>query len=147
MVAVARQLITKLRRDDFCILHCKIEDVMDTQFTSAVSIHSYYAWPEPEAVLRHIHDLIIPGGMFVLATPNENLDMPKLLSNASRELIAHPDYEEFVHYNLQLVENPNAKFTPLDTLVKQAHNVGFKIHECHQRHYLGGVNFLLLEKA
>ncbi len=146
MVAVARKHISMLANDKFRIVHCKIEDVHE-QFTSAVSINSYYAWPEPERVLRHIFQLQTPGSLFVLATPNNTLDMPKLLRETDKELLCHPDYANFKQFNLQFANNPNARFVPLNLLLRQVQEVGFEVLECHQNHYLGGVNYLLLKSA
>lgn len=145
MVTVARQLISKLANNKFRIIHCNIEDMRE-QFTSGVSIHSYYAWPDPKRVLRHIFQLLLPGGLFVLATPNKMLDMPKLLRETDKELLCHPDYDNFKQFNLQFANNPNARFVPLNVLIRQVQEIGFEVQECHQKHYLGGVNYLLLKK-
>lgn len=146
MVEVARDLIAQLSDDRFKIVHCKIEDVHQ-KFTSAVSIHSYYSWPKPEVVLRQIYELLLPDSLFVLATPNASLDMPRLLKEAEKELICHPHYSDFKRFNMQFANNPQARFISMDRLVKQVQDVGFKVQECNQKHYLGGVNLLLLKKA
>jgi SAM-dependent methyltransferase len=147
MVSVARNLISTLANDKLRIVLCKIED-MHGQFTSGASIHSYYAWnPEPERVLRHIYQLLLPGALFVLATPNDKLDMPKILRETDKELMLHPDYVIFKKFNLQFASNQSARFVPLNVLIKQVQDVGFEVQERHQKHYLGGVNYLLLKKS
>ncbi len=145
MVSIARNLIGKLSSHKLKIVNSRIEDIHQ-KFTSAVSIHSYYSWPQPEEVLSHIFELLIPGSIFLLATPNSTIDMPKLLAKAERELLCHPDYIDFKNFNMQFVSNPNARFVSLDELIQQVQGVGFEAIECNQKYYLGGVNFLLLKK-
>jgi len=145
MVSIAQHLIARVSKKKFRVVKRKIEDI-DQKFTSAVSIHSYYSWPVPQAVLQHIFELLTTNSLFVLATPNNGLDMPKLLHEAEKELLCHPDYAEFKQFNLQFANNPKARFVTLDKLIKQVQEIGFKVCESHQRHYLGGVNFLLLKK-
>lgn len=145
MVSVARWVMARLSRSSFSIVRSKIEG-LERLFTSAVSIHSYYSWPDPELVLAHIYSLLAPNSMFVLATPNRELDMKGLLRESEKELIAHPYFEEFKRSNLLFAENSKARFVSMGELVDQVQQVGFELVECHQRHYLGGVNFLLLNK-
>lgn len=145
MVAVAQQVVQTLHRPSFKVLHHKIEEV-EGRFDSAVSIHSYYSWPDPLLTLKHIAAMLAEGGKFVLATPNQYLCMAKLLREAEKELVAHPDFDAFRRYNLQLASKPLANFISMDGLVKHAQAAGFGLVECHQRHFGGGVNFLVLQK-
>nr|VFK51620.1 MAG: Ubiquinone/menaquinone biosynthesis C-methylase UbiE [Candidatus Kentron sp. TUN]VFK54019.1 MAG: Ubiquinone/menaquinone biosynthesis C-methylase UbiE [Candidatus Kentron sp. TUN]VFK61046.1 MAG: Ubiquinone/menaquinone biosynthesis C-methylase UbiE [Candidatus Kentron sp. TUN] len=145
MVKVARWMVSQWGRENFVVKESAIEAVEDN-YSSIVSIHSYYTWPEPMGVLEHIHRILQPGGSFVLATPNERLDMKRLLRESSKELIAHPDFDKFQCLDLELAGNPKALFADMDTLVEQTRTLGFRVLECHQRHYLGGVNFLVLSK-
>lgn len=145
MVNVAQNIIQRLQRDDFAILHSKIEDV-HAQFTAGVSIQSYYAWPNPIATLSSIYALLAPQSVFILATPNTDLPIEQLLMDAEKELIAHPDFAAYKRYNLQLAMNPQANFISMDALIKQVQQVGFHVIECHQRHFRGGLNFLVLSK-
>lgn len=145
MIAVAQQIVQTLDRSSFTVLHSRIEDVKG-QFNSAVSIHSYYAWPEPVVTLKHIFDMLAEGANFVLATPNPGLCLEKLLQDAEKELVAHPDFGAFKRYNLKLGNNPQANFISMDALIRQTQEAGFKVVECHQRHFAGGVNFLVLRK-
>lgn len=145
MVTVARQVIQTLHRPSFTVLHSMIEDVT-SQFDSAVSIQSYYAWPDPLVTLKHIYTMLRVGAKFVLATPNGELCLEKLLQDAEKELIAHPDFGAFKDYNLKLAHNPQANFVSMDNLIRQAQQAGFMVEECHQRHFGGGINFLVLRR-
>lgn len=145
MVAVARQVIQTLQRPSFTIMHSMIEDLAG-RFDSAVSIQSYYAWPEPLLTLKRIAVMLHPGANFILATPNRALSLEKLLRNAEKELVAHPDFDAFKHYNLKLANNPQANFISMDGLIRQAQKAGFEVVECHQRHFDGGINFLVLRR-
>lgn len=145
MVNMAQWVISKLSVTSFNIIQDKIENISGT-FSSAVSIHSYYTWPNTIDVLSSIYRMLFAGSYFVLITPNEHLDIMQLLTEAEKELLGHPDFAAFRQLNLLLSANRDAKFVSMDVLVDEARSVGFKVMECHQKHYLGGVNFLVLKK-
>lgn len=148
MVIVSKWILQKLQQKSFTIEHSKIEELKGKEgfFNSGVSIQSYYSWPNPLLVLRHIYKMLASGGVFVLVTPNQSLSLEKLAKESEKELIAHPDFEAFKEYNLQLAGNTQANFISMDGLISQAQEVGFKVQECHQNHFLGGLNFLVLKK-
>lgn len=145
MVTAAEWVVGALEKENFSIQHCKIEEAGGT-YNSAVSIQSYYSWPEPLVTLKQIANLLVDGGTFVLATPNASLDLMHLLKDARKELLAHPDFETFRNYNLQLAANPQANFVSMNELIQQVQAVGFEVIECHQKHFKGGLNFLVLRK-
>lgn len=145
MVEVAGELIGQLGAANFRMLNAKIEQV-EGRYDSAVSVHSYYSWPEPELVLQSIYDKLRPGGSFVLVTPNPQMDMPLLLRETDKELLGHPNYRVFREQNMLLFNNEAANFVTMDSLVAEVRQVGFKLVECHQKHYLGGVNLLHLQR-
>lgn len=82
----------------------------------------------------------------MLATPNPSLDLFELIKQARKELLAHPDFEDFQAYNLKLAANPQANFVSMDQLIQETQQAGFEVMECHQYHFLGGLNFLVLRK-
>ncbi len=147
MVTMAKQWATTLNlpAKPITIIEDKIENISG-RFSTAVSIHSYYSWTDTEQVLFNIHRMLDKDGYFILATPNPQIDMNLLLAEAQKELYAHPDFEAFRNLNLELSKNPNAKFVTMDTIIDEARHTGFKVIECHQKHYLGFVNFLVLKK-
>jgi SAM-dependent methyltransferase len=145
MVNMAQWVSSKLSTKPINIIQDKIENVSG-EFSSAVSIHSYYTWPNTEEVLSNIHRMLLADGYFVLVTPNPDIDMKKLLGEAEKELFGHPDFPVFRQLNLLLSENRSAKFVTMDELIGETRRIGFRVVECHQRHYLGGVNFLVLKK-
>ncbi len=149
MVTVSKWILQKLQQKSFTIEHSKIEDLKGKEefFNSGVSIQSYYSWPNPFLVLSHIYKILAKSGIFVLVTPNESLSLEELAKEAEKELIAHPDFEAFKEYNLQLAENTQANFISMDSLISQVQEVGFKVQECHNNHFLGGLNFLVLKKG
>jgi len=148
MVVVSKWMLQKLQQKSFIIEQCKIEELKGKEgyFTSAVSIQSYYSWPDPLLVLSHIYKMLSSDGIFVLVTPNPSLSLEKLAKESEKELIAHPDFEAFKEYNLQLAGNTQANFISMDELISQVQEVGFKVLECNQNHFLGGLNFLVLKK-
>ena len=148
MIDSANVLMSSLNHASFTVQESKIEEFTGRSFDSAVSINSYYSWPEPEMVLRHIAELLKPGGMFVLATPNRQIrkQMPKMLREAEKELLLHPCWSAFKAQNLAIVDNEDAHFITMDDLITQVRTVGFEVHSCHQSFYLGALNFLVLSK-
>jgi len=48
---------------------------------------------------------------------------------------------------LQLAGNTQANFIEMDELISLVQEVGFMVQECHQNHFLGGLNFLVLKKS
>lgn len=146
MIKIADWLIAQFDRPSFNTFEGKIEDYHGRTFNSAVSLNSYYTWPDPVKVLRHIHALLKKGGRLVLATPNHQLDMFAMEKEVKKELLTHPDFATFRQINLELTENPLARFVEMDTLVKQLQAVGFVLDSCHQSFYLGGLNFVVVHK-
>jgi len=148
MVMVARWVLQKLQQKSFSIEECKIEELKGKEgyFTSGVSVQSYYSWSDPLLVLSHIYNMLASNGIFVLVTPNQSLSLEGLAIEAEKELIAHPDFDAFKDYNLQLASNTQANFISMNDLISQTQEVGFRVQECHQKHFRGGVNFLVLKK-
>lgn len=147
MIKIANWLIAQFECPEFSTFQGKIEDYHGKRFDSAVSLNSYYSWPEPIKVLRHIHSLLNTNGTFVLATPNLQIDMLAMEKVVRKELLTHPDFSTFSKINLELVSNTEANFITMDQLIHQLHSCGFTINSCHQSFYLGGLNFIVAEKA
>jgi SAM-dependent methyltransferase len=145
MVNMANWVTSNLSTKSFNIIQNKIENISG-RFSSAVSIHSYYTWPDTGLVLSSIYQMLLADSYFVLVTPSPDINMKKLLVEAEKELFGHPDFALFRELNLLLSENRSAKFVSMDALIDETRRTGFKIIECHQKHYLGGVNFLVLRK-
>lgn len=146
MVESAQWLLQKLERPSFTVRKCKIEDAPESAYSSGVSIQSYYSWPNPVKTLDHIFKILAPNAIFVLATPNKKLNLDLLVDELMPELLTHPFCEPYRDYNLRLVTNPQANFVSMDSLVEQVRKVGFLVESCHQQHFEGGLNFVVLKK-
>lgn len=148
MVEIANFTLGKLSRSDFIIRQQKIEELNNTEqrYDSAVSLQSYYAWDNPEEMLIRIYNLLLPGSVFVLATVNGKLDQVKLFKDAEKELMWHPDFEAFREYNMKLANKSETHYISMSDLISQLQSVGFEVAHCHQRHYAGGLNFLVCNK-
>lgn len=147
MTNIARKYLKEMEPiNEQSVYHGFIEDYNLTSFDTAVSLNSYYSWPNPLATLKHIYNLIEDGGTFVLATPNKSLDLILLDKKAKKELIGHPDYKKFREYNLKLINDKGANLVDMAGLIEQVQSVGFKVEACHQEFYCGGLNFLVLSK-
>ena len=114
MIEIANWLIDQFDCPTFTTYEGKIEHYRGKTFDSAVSLNSYYTWPDPLAVLKHIYALLNPGGRFVLATPNPGIDMLAMEKEARKELLTHPDFATFKQSNLALTANPDAQFITMD---------------------------------
>lgn len=141
MVAVAKHVVERTALDHTAVFHTLIEE-HSGQYDSAISIHSYYTWPEPVKVLRAIANMLPLGGTFVLATPNPNLNMQALVTQARREMIDHPNFEEFVVLNQQLASQFEANLDSVDQVLNNARQAGFELKSASQEHYQGGASLL-----
>ena len=145
MTETAQWVIDTIEQPNFKVSTSKIEAATG-RYSSAVSIQSYYAWPDPLQTLKHIHSLLDDNGIFVLATANKSLQLEILAKELERELIGHPNLQAYKDYNLQLAANPDANFVDMEDLTWQAQQVGFSIVEAHQQFFNGGLNYLMLKK-
>lgn len=147
MTALANTLLSQLPSEhEQRVIHSYIEDHTGCLYDSALSLNSYYTWQNPIETLTHIYGLLKTGGTFVLATPNEKLDLLALEADAKKELISHPDYEAFKRFNLKLIHERESNLIEMSALISQLQIIGFKVESCHQDYYGGGLNFLVLKK-
>lgn len=128
------------------IIHARIESVSMEPVDSAVSLNSYYTWPDSLSVLKHIFTQLKKNAVFVLATINPSIDMPRLLARAEMEMVGHPHWDEFKQHNMKICRSPDVNFVSMNELIMQAITVGFEVIEAHQHLYGGGLNFLVLER-
>lgn len=141
MVRQAKRRINKLAKPSYRVLHNTIQDAIFEPADYGISINSAYAWDDLERNLAAIYKHILPGGKFIIATPNPKMDMPKLLEAAKAELLMHPDFDQFYQINLALADHPAKDFMPMHDLVAHCHAAGFRLDNCNQEHYLGGLNY------
>lgn len=146
MISLAQLLSKLLGKTKFNLIHGEIESLTHKQYVSGISINSYYSWPDPMKTLTHIYNMLEDDAIFVLATPNDRLNMPAILYQCEKELIGHPYFETFKQMNLSLAENDHAGFLVMDTLIQQVQRAGFRIQSCNQSFYAGGMNFLVAAK-
>lgn len=147
MLTMAERTLKLLNKPNFRVIQADIERVSSSPVDSGVSIMSYYAWANPRKVLQNIARIIKPGGRFLLATANPSLDIDALLRSARRELIGHPQWLEFESHNLSLANHSAANFITMRSLVDECQAAGFGVESCHQKFYLGGMNFLSLVRS
>lgn len=146
MVDIGRQVIERLDLTDCQMVHSTIENLENKLFDSAVSINSYYVWDKPEVVLDKIFSCLSVGADFFLVTPNKSLNMPLLLEISKKEHLMNPAYEDFMESNTGFNQEMNDHFVSIDLIIEQARKVGFIVKACHQNYYLGGVNYLHLQR-
>jgi SAM-dependent methyltransferase len=150
MVELAQQTLDRLAKSRFTVQKDTIEafaaEKQEGRFDAAVSLQNYYAWNEPQQTLHNIHGLLKPGGRFVIATVNPHYDQEKLFADAEKDLMWHPDFPTFKRLNRSLANNPQTRFVGMDALLKTLQQAGFGIELCHQRHFMGGLNFVLCSK-
>ncbi|OED34999.1 hypothetical protein AB833_31575 [Chromatiales bacterium (ex Bugula neritina AB1)] len=146
MVTKARWMADQFPQKPAQIIHARIEDVEIPKADSALSINSYYNWPDTRRVLTKIADILSPGATFILATINTRLDMQALLNSAEKECIAHPHWSEFRDHNLRICESSSIKLLELDELIRETQLAGFAVEQAHQHLYEGGLSLLVLRK-
>ena len=143
MIKLASWLKEELEYKDANLINESIENIKG-QFDTVFSIHSFYTWPDQDKVLKHVYQLLVDGGQFILVTPNNNFDTTKLSRLAQRELLGHPNYERFMAINHEIAVK--AEYLSMDHLIGQVRKAGFKVKQAHQNYFLGGASYLQLEK-
>lgn len=146
MVTLGNELINRLDISEAKLVHSTIEAFSEVGFDSAVSINSYYSWSEPMTVISCIYASLNFGANFFLVTPNPSLDMPRLLNCAKKEHIMNPAYKDFIDSNINFDKSLCDRFVSMDIIVEQCRKAGFSVVNCHQQYYLGGLNYLKLQK-
>ncbi len=147
MVQKARWMTGQFDRKPTQIIHGRIEQVNLKTADSALSINSYYNWPDSRLVLEKIYQTLKPDGVLLLATINARLDMPSLLEAAQKECIAHPHWAEFCEHNLRICSSGSIRLPELDELIGEARASGFAVEEAHQHLYDGGLSLLVLTRT
>ena len=147
MIAGARWMADRFDGSRVNLIRSKIEDGQLQQIDSALSINSFYIWPSPLKTLQHIHKQLKPGATFVLATINDKLDMPALLSEAAAEMIAHPHWEAFSKHNLRIADSPDINLLRTHQLIDLVHEAGFQVIDAHEKWYMGGLSTIVMERS
>ncbi len=145
MVGLGQQLLEKLDDPRFQVQCASVEDI-EGEFDCAVSLQSYYAWPNPYRALQRIYDTLVPGGKLVLATINQYLDIDALLKSASRDWLLNPQWCEYETHNRLIVNSLQDQLDDIDKLISVIKSVGFELQEAHTRHYNGGLSFVVLNR-
>lgn len=143
MVQLGQQTLTRLADPRFSIICSSIEELeLDKPFDFAISINSYYAWPDPIHVLKKINTMLVKGGGFILATPNEKLDMQGLMQDSQQDFPLSPEFQMFRKCNDLLAQLGTENFVSMDTLVGQLRATDFAIELCQAEHFDGGLNVI-----
>lgn len=146
MLVEAQHLLVNLNDPRFSLLHRRIEDCDFTGYDWAVCLNALYAVADPHLVLDKIRRMLKPNGQMIVATPNESLDMEKLLEESKKELILHPFFHTFREINRVLAQSYRTQFFPMKDLCRMVESAGFQIDIAHQHFFLGGLNFLVARK-
>lgn len=146
MVQLGRQLLDELTAPGFAVTCSTIETLSETGFSFGVSVNSYYVWQSPVIVLEKIRDCLAAGADFILATPNDRLDMNRLMQDSRQDFLLSPDFQQFKECNDRLAQSHAYQFVTLDTLISQLRSVGFSILHCHTDYFDGGLNFIHARK-
>ncbi len=121
----------------------KIEHVSG-KFDTIISNLSYYSWGNKNKCLEVIKDSLLDEGRFLLVTPNNQFDIPKLANLVKREAFGHPYYNEFLSINYHIANT--VEYPSLDELISQVRLAGFAVEKAHKEFFLGGVSYLELRK-
>ena len=147
MIEHANWLKEQLSFGQAKLCESKVEDI-NGQYDCIISIHSYYSWSDPQTVLAHVYDLLMPTGKFLLVTPNNKFDTERLALMVRQELLGHPYYEEFLTINQSIAETAKAQglYVSIDELISRVCKVGFKVKAAHDEFFLGGASYLELSR-
>lgn len=147
MLHCANEFMKMQSNPQFDFIHSRIDELPPMTFDSGLSVNSYYTWQDPLRCLESIASALRPGATFILISPNKRLDMASLLNNVTKEVGAHPDFQQFCEINQQLVNTEERNFVAMNTLIEQCNHVGLETQEAHQKFYEGGLNYLKLNKS
>ena len=127
------------------LVHSDIGEIHG-KYDAIFSIHSYYSWSEQKKLLEHIRKMLNKNGVFILVTPNDEFNEEQLSHLAKQELLGHPHYEEFMKINYSIANTAKAEglYIPLDSLIDQVKQAGFRIKTAHSQFFLGGASYLEL---
>lgn len=146
MLVEAQHLLVNLDDPRFSLLHTRMEDCDLTGFDWGVCLNALYAVADPHAALAKIRQMLKPGGQVIIATPNEHLDMEKLLEESKKELILHPFFHTFREINRVLARSYRSRFFSPEELRAMVEAAGFHVNLMHSRFFLGGLNFLVARR-
>ena len=145
MVALGQQLLSRLSDTRFTV-QCESIDNLRGEYDCAVSLQSYYAWPNHAKALTSIHKCLVTGGKFVLGTANKQLDIEWLLSQESVDWMIHPLWDDYVKHNRQIAKERSGRFDELDELIGELRGIGFSVLNAHTDLYNGGLNYVVCMK-
>jgi SAM-dependent methyltransferase len=143
MLVEARHLLVNLDDPRFSLMHRRMEDCDLTGYDWAVCLNALYAVENPEFALQNIRRMLKPGGHLIITTPNQNLDMEKLLDECRKDLILHPLFHTFRDINRVLAQQYRANFVTMDKLMLIVESADFEVQQLHSRFFAGGLNFLV----
>lgn len=146
MLVEARHLLINLEDERFKVVHQRMEDCDLINRDWAVCLNALYAVADPTLALRKIHQMLKPGGGLILTTPNEKLDMEKLLAECQKDLILHPLFHTFRDINRMLAEEYRGNFISMGTLETWVTEAGFEIQTSHSAFFAGGLNFMIAHR-
>ncbi|WP_046004200.1 class I SAM-dependent methyltransferase [Pseudoalteromonas rubra] len=113
------------------------------RYDVACSINSLYAMDNPQALFRHVFNMLREGGQFIVANPNERMSqahITRLLDKYCAEFAHLPECAEFRAMNKAFVEQYQQRFYPADEVVQWLEQVGFRNIQVDQHHYDGAMN-------
>ena len=146
MLAKSNLVLDKVDRSEFKVKQCDINDFeSDILFDSGVCLMGYQFLEDQQATLDHASTLFRKGATFVVASANEHQDLPALGRLIQKEQIGHPHLDAFFASN-QALEGEATLFADMKTMQGHLEKAGFEVIESHDRHYQGGVNFIVARK-
>lgn len=146
MLLEARHLLVNLDDPRFSLVHRHMENCNLTGFDWAVCLNALYAVENPQLALTEIRQMLKPNGRMIISTPNEKLDMERLLDECRKDLILHPLFHTFRDINRLLADQYRSNFVSMDKLIFIVESAGFEVQLQHTRFFAGGLNFLVARK-
>jgi SAM-dependent methyltransferase len=144
MIDLAIQYKDSLHYENSELLLDRIENI-EGNYNTIISNLSYYSWEDKQNCLKNIKKSLLNDGTFILVTPNNHFDVPKLSRLVQKEAFGHPYLDEFLSINYNIANSVN--YPSLDELISEVRDAGFLVESAHNQFFLGGVSCLELKKA
>lgn len=120
-------------------IHGNILDVSISECDCAVSINSFYSWPDPKKIVRKIFEDLNEQGVFVIGTLSKSINMRQLLDEAEPMFTDNQYWPDFKRLNIDIIDHPNTYLVDLPQLCDLLTDVGFEIVRADDQFYSGGL--------
>ncbi|MEK0159803.1 class I SAM-dependent methyltransferase [Pseudoalteromonas piscicida] len=151
MVQKANANLQRLKEPQrFQAFHVQLEEFVNThQYDVITLINSVYAMDNPSLVFKHCYNLLAPGGLLIIANPNENMTkshMEMMIELYEAQFSGNPAVADFKRLNLQFVTQYQHSFYTLDKIEGWLEQAGLSVTNRDCTHFHGAMNLIVAKK-